>query len=438
MIGYRAEILYFSTSPYASSGLRESFHHWEDGLLVVDQGKIVSVGPYHSACRSESPLADIVDYRGKMLLPGFVDCHSHFPQLAIMASYGKKLLNWLEQYTFPEEGKFQDGNYARRIAHLYINELVRHGITTAASYSTIHKAAAESLLQVAEQKTLRLITGKTLMDRHAPAYLLQDAHAAYDESEELIAKWHGKGRLQYAITPRFAPACSEAMLEMAGRLYQKHPDCLIQTHLAENRAEIKWVKKLFADRSSYLDVYDHYGLVGPRTVFGHAIYLSPADLAILEKKGASIAFCPTSNLFLGSGLMRARRSLFEKIKVGFASDVGAGTSFSMFRTIDEAYKVCQLRGYSLSPLHSLYHATLGGAAVLGLDDKVGSLAAGYEADFILIDPKRSPLIASQGEFDEHSIAEKIFALFILGDDRCIVDRFILGQKVVNNFDEGGI
>jgi guanine deaminase len=421
---YRARILHFNQT---TTNPQRDYMYYADGLLVTRNGKIVALDEYKTLI-NQYPNLSVADYSGKLLLPGFIDSHMHFPQTEMLASYGEQLLDWLTNYTFPVENKFADSHYASAIAEIFLRQLFRHGTTSAMVYSSVHKAATSCLFSAAKHYDMLLMAGKVCMDRHCPPYLQDTPESAQQDSAELINTWHHHGRLKYVITPRFAPTSSEAQLAMLGELAQDNPDVFIQTHLSENHNEIAWVKSLYPQRKHYLDVYDHYGLVRPGAVFGHAIHLLDDEWQCLAQLGASIAFCPTSNLFLGSGLFDLKRAESHGIPVLLATDVGGGTSFNMLRTMGEAYKVCQLRGGQLHPLHGLYLMTQGSAVALGLDQQIGNLNPGSDADFVILDPYFDEL--TQLRFTPDSeVQDIVFALSMLGDDRATVATYIAGKAV---------
>ncbi|NCP64131.1 MAG: guanine deaminase [Paraglaciecola sp.] len=424
LCSYRARILHFS---HATATPAQDYVYYDDGLMVTRNGKIVALDDYKTLINQYPNLA-VQDYSGKLLLPGFIDSHMHFPQTEMLASYGEQLLDWLTNYTFPVENKFADSHYAATIAEIFLAQLFRHGTTSAMVYSSVHKGATHCLFSAAKRYNMLLMAGKVCMDRHCPPYLQDTPQSAQQDSADLIKTWHNHGRLKYVITPRFAPTSSEAQLAMLGELAQDNPNVFIQTHLSENHHEIAWVKSLYPQRSHYLDVYDHYGLVRPGAVFGHAIHLQEDEWQCLAQRGASIAFCPTSNLFLGSGLFDLNLAESHGIPVLLATDVGGGTSFNMLRTMGEAYKVCQLRGGQLHPLHGLYLMTQGSAVALGLDEQIGNLNPGSDADFVILDPYFDEL--TQLRFTPDSEAQDIlFALSMLGDDRATVATYIAGTAV---------
>ncbi|SDH86681.1 guanine deaminase [Pseudomonas benzenivorans] len=423
---YRAAILHSLADP-AVVGVEQSYEYFEDGLLVVEDGRIAQVG--HAADLLPTLKGvEVVEYRDALITPGFIDTHIHYPQTGMIASYGEQLLDWLNTYTFPTERQFEDKAHASDVAGIFLKELLRNGTTTALVFGSVHKQSVDAFFEAAQALNLRMIAGKVLMDRNAPDYLTDTAESGYADSKELIERWHGKGRLHYAVTPRFAPTSTPEQLSLAGKLYQEYPDLYMHTHLSENRQEIEWVKALFPERSGYLDVYDHYQLIGARSVFAHGVHLCDEECRRLAETGSAVAFCPTSNLFLGSGLFDLNKLEQHGVRVGLGTDVGAGTSFSQLQSLNEAYKVMQLQGKKLDPFKSLYLATLGGAQALYLDDKIGNFAIGKDADFVVLDYRATPLIAYRMQ-QAKSLAEKLFALTMLGDDRTVQETFAAGQSV---------
>jgi guanine deaminase len=421
---FRAQILHF---PVSSSSPKSDYVFFTDGILVTRNDKIEFIGDYKTNINQYDNV-ELHDYSGKLLLPGFIDSHMHFPQTEMLASFGEQLLDWLTDYTFPVENKFADTAYASAIADIFLRQLYRHGTTSAMVYSSVHKGATDALFQAAKQYNMLLMAGKVCMDRNCPPFLQDTAQSAQQDSADLINSWHGKGRSHYVITPRFAPTSTEAQLAALGELAQQYPSVFIQTHLSENHNEIAWVKSLYPERKHYLDVYDHYGLVRKGAIFGHGIHLEPDEWQCLTEKGASIAFCPTSNLFLGSGLFDLATAERHNIPVMLATDVGGGTSFSMLRTLGEAYKVCQLRGNQLDPMHGLYLMTQGAALGLGLEQHIGNLNPGTDADFVILDPLFDELSALRFKH-HHTPQDLIFALSMLGDDRATVATYIAGKPV---------
>jgi guanine deaminase len=423
---YRAAILHSLADP-AVVGVEASYEYFEDGILLVEDGQIAQVG--HAA--ELLPMlngVELTEYRDALITPGFIDSHIHYPQTGMIASYGEQLLDWLNTYTFPTERQFEDKAHAADVAGIFLKELLRNGTTTALVFGSVHRQSVDAFFEAAEALNLRMIAGKVLMDRNAPDYLTDTAESGYAESKALIERWHGKGRLHYAVTPRFAPTSSPEQLSLAGKLLGEYPDLYMHTHLSENRQEIEWVKQLFPERSGYLDVYDHYQLIGPRAVFAHGVHLCDDECQRLAETGSAVAFCPTSNLFLGSGLFDLAKLERHGVRVGLGTDVGAGTSFSQLQSLNEAYKIMQLQGKKLDPFKSLYLATLGGAQALYLDDKIGNFECGKDADFVVLDYKATPLIDYRLQ-QATSLAEKLFALCMLGDDRAIKQTFAAGVSV---------
>ena len=362
------------------------------------------------------------------MLPGFIDTHIHYPQSDVIAAGGRQLLDWLENYTFVEERRFADPEHAAEVAEFFLDELARNGTTTALVFCTVHPVSVDAFFAAAARRRLRMIAGKVLMDRNAPPALCDSPERADAESRALIERWHGRDRLLYAITPRFAPTSSEAQLQVAGQLAREFPDAFIHSHLAENHDEIRWVRELFPASRSYLDVYDRFGLLRERAVYAHCIYLDAADRRRMAQSGAAAAFCPTSNLYLGSGLFDIAAADAAGMRFSTATDVGGGTSFSMLRTLDEARKVARLQGQDLSPLRALYLATLGAARCLKVDDRIGRLEVGAEADFIVLDLEATALMARRGAAAA-TLSDALRILITLGDDRAIAATYILGHQV---------
>ncbi|CAG9176471.1 guanine deaminase [Cupriavidus pampae] len=421
----RGRILHFLRDPQFHD---DGYEYWEDGALLVRGGRIVAAGAYDDLSSRIPADAELIDYRGKLIVPGFIDTHIHYPQTDIIASPSPGLLHWLDTYTFPEERRFAEPAYARAVAEFFTDELLRNGTTSALVWSTVHATSADALFAASEARNLRMITGKVMMDRNCPEFLRDTAETGARDSADLMSKWHNKGRLAYAITPRFAPTSTEAQLAACGELARAYPDAFIQTHVAENRDEVKWVAELFPDARSYLDVYDRYGLLRPGAFYGHAIYLDPDDRRRLADSGAAVAHCPTSNLFLGSGFYDFHQSDAHRLNVTLATDVGGGTSFSMFRTMNAAHKVARMGGYHLTALRMFYLATRAAADALGWADRIGSFEAGCEADFVVLDPDATPLISRRSSRSE-TLEEQLFAFAMLGDDRVIEDVYVMGQAV---------
>ncbi|MGG6296761.1 guanine deaminase [Leptolyngbya sp. AN02str] len=428
---FRAAILDFVEDPFHCSPA-ESVRYFPDGLLVLQGGYVTAVGAYDEL-HSQYAAADVVEYPNMLIMPGFVDTHIHYSQTQIIASYGKQLLDWLNTYTFPAEGKFKDKSHGQDIASFFLNELMRNGTTTALVFTTVFPQSVDAFFEEAQTRNLRMIAGKVMMDRHAPDYLTDTADTAYEETKALIQKWHKNGRLLYAVTPRFAITSTPEQLQRAGQLLQEFPDVYLHTHLSENVDEVAWVKELFPEAAGYLDAYDRAGLVGDRSVFAHGVQLTDAEFQRLSEAGSAIAFCPTSNLFLGSGLFKIEqaKSAETPVKVGLGTDVGGGTSFSMLRTAHAAYEVAQLRKQTLSPYQALYLGTLGGAKALNLDDKIGSFDVGKEADFIVVDCRATPIMALRNPQATpqtlDALAEQVFSLLVMGDDRSVRATYVMGE-----------
>ena len=406
----------------------QAVEYLDDALLHIEDGHIVACGNYQALAQgySAAQLQAVEQHADKLMVPGFVDCHIHYPQTEMIAAYGTQLLEWLNTYTFPVEAQFGDLQKSRQVAEVFLQELLRNGTTTALVFCTVHPESVEGFFQVAQARNLRMIAGKVLMDRHAPPELLDTPQSGYEQSQQLINTWHGVDRLQYAITPRFAPTSSAEQLQLAGQLLAQNPGVYMHTHLSENKQEVAWVEELFPQAESYLDVYDQAGLLGPRSVFAHGIHLCDSQCQRLAETGSAIAHCPTSNLFIGSGLFPLRELQQFDINIGMGTDVGGGSSFSMLQTLSEAYKIQQLQQVNLSPEQAFYMATLGGAKALDLDDKIGNFALGKEADFLLLDMQATPLLKFRSQYCKNW-RETLFALQTLGDDRVIAETNILGQ-----------
>ena len=400
----------------------------EDGAVLVEDGRIAAVGE-SSAIRLRAPGATVDDHTGKLVMPGFIDTHIHYPQTRVIASYGAQLLEWLQKYTFVEEQKLRDRPHADGVARFFLDEMFRQGTTTAMVYCTVHPQSVDAFFEESLRRGARMIAGKVMMDRNAPEGLTDNPQRGYDESKALLAHWSGRGRLDYAVTPRFAITSTEAQLEAAGALMREHPGVYMQTHLDENRAEIAFVKELFPWTQTYLEVYERYGLLGPRSVFGHCVHLEQAEVEALAASGSVAAFCPTSNLFLGSGLFDMRRLHDHRVRVSLATDVGGGTSYSMLQTANEAYKVLQMGGQSWPAAQAFYQMTLGNARALGLQDRIGAIREGFEADMIVVDSRATPAMAHRMESVEDDIAEELFILMMMGDDRAISETYVAGRPV---------
>jgi guanine deaminase len=423
---YRAQILSFQSNPQQHGS--QAVQYERDGLLLVENGKITACGAYHNLQSTLPADCTPIDYRGKLIVPGFIDTHVHYPQTDIIASPAPGLLPWLEQYTFPAERRFADPAHAASVAEFFLDELIGNGTTSALVYCTVHPQSAEALFAASHARNMRMVAGKVLMDRHCPDFLQDTAEQGVADSEALIKRWHGTGRQLYAITPRFAPTSTRAQLQLAGELASRYPDTFIQTHVAENHKEIEWARELFPEARSYLAVYEQFGLLRQKTVLGHGIYLDDGDLASIHERGASIAVCPTSNLFLGSGLFDFARAEQAKVQLSLATDVGGGTSFSMLRTMAAAYNIACLKGVHLSAMALFYMATLGAAKSLGLSHQIGHLRVGAEADFIVLDHQATPLLARRSS-QCNSLEEMLFVLALLGDDRTVAATYVAGKLV---------
>ena len=409
----------------------------EDGFLLVGPGadgvKIVRAAGAWQQLAAQYPGVAVEHLPGRILAPGFIDLHVHFPQTDVIGSPAEGLLPWLEEYTFPHEARFADPAYAQGVAKVFLDELLRHGVTTALTFATSHPASVDALMQEGESRGLRLIAGKVLQDRHSPDGVRDETERSLQDTEALIRRWHGQGRLGYAITPRFAPSCSEAQLRGAGELAARYPDVWIQSHVAENREEIRWARELFPDARSYLGVYEGFGLLRERAIYAHCIHFDDDDRRLMRSSGAAAAVSPTSNLFLGSGFFDYEGAQRIGFRYGLASDVGGGTSFSPFHTMLAAYYVGRegqtKPGVSLSPQHLWWQHTAGAAQALGLEGVVGNLQPGCEADFVVLDPRATPLLARKADH-ARNLDELLFSLIVLGDDR-VVERVHLAGRAAS-------
>lgn len=416
---FRSSILHFKANKQAE--------YFDDGILVIEDDKVKKVASAKDLL-PELIGVDVQVFENKIIMPGFIDTHIHYPQVDVIASYGEQLLDWLNNYTFPTELQFEDTEFAKETADFFLDELLKNGTTTALVFGTKHKQSVDAFFEASSARNTRMICGKVMMNRNAPEDLCDDVQSSYDDSQALIDQWHGNGRQLYAVTPRFAITSTGEQLEKAGQLLQDNPSVYMQTHLSENKDEIAFTMELFPERESYLDVYDHYGLLGPRSVFAHGVHLEDQDFKRLTETQSSISFCPTSNLFLGSGLFNLEAANGFGTQVSVATDVGGGTSFSMLQTLSEAYKICQLRNYSLDARQAFYMATLGNAKTLQLDDKIGNLETGKEADFIVVDLASTALMERK-QSKCKNLDEVLFSLMMLGDDRAISATYVAGEKV---------
>ncbi|MEO8383869.1 MAG: guanine deaminase [Betaproteobacteria bacterium] len=423
----RGAALTFRDDPFLV-GAAAAMHYESDALVVIDGGHIKAFGSYASLKNSLRHDTQVTSYADALILPGFIDLHVHYPQTQIIGAYGKQLIDWLNRFTFPAEQQFADIEHARTVSRLFLDECLRVGTTTAMVYGTVHAHSADVFFAEAQRRNLRMIAGKVMMDRNAPDGLLDTASSSYDQSKTLLEKWHGVGRLGYAITPRFAPTSSPAQLEAAGALWREFPQVHMQTHISENTDEVAWVRELFPECANYLDVYDRFGLVGKRAVFGHGIHLEESEWLRLHGANAAVAHCPTSNEFLGSGLFRFdnTKKKSRPVRVGLGTDVGAGTCLSPLRTMGEAYKIGELCGNSLCAADAYFLATRGAAESLHLEDKIGSIAPGLEADLVVLDLKSTPLIDFRMKFCQ-SIDEVLAVQMTMADDRATRAVYVAGK-----------
>ena len=405
-----------------------SYPYEDDGALLIAEGKIVAAGPYASLAATAPAGTREVDHRPHLILPGFIDTHLHFPQMQVIGSYAANLLEWLNTYTFIEEQRFASPDHAARIAIRFFDEMVRHGTTTAVAYCSVHKASADAFFTEASARDMLMVAGKVMMDRNAPEALRDTAQSGYDDTRQLIADWHGKGRNHVAITPRFAITSSPEQMEAAGTLAREFPDLHVQTHLSENDEEIRYTCSLYPDAKDYTDIYARYGLLGPKSLFGHCIHLSERERDVMSESGSVAVHCPTSNLFLGSGLfpLKELQSRAAPVRVAVATDIGGGSSYSMLRTMDEAYKIQQLRGARLNPLESFHLMTLGNAEALSLSHRIGTLEPGSDADLTILDAAATPAMALKMEVVQ-SLTEELFLLQTMGDDRAVAETYVAGR-----------
>jgi len=423
----RASFFDFTALAAQPDDIAANARYLEDGLLTLRDGKVVSLESWQIAEGRVDPTR-VTDLRGKLIVPGFIDTHIHYPQTEMIGAFGEQLLEWLNQYTFPVESQYHCPDHAAKMSAFFLHQLLSNGTTTALVFGTVHKQSVESLFRAAQQLDMRLIAGKVMMDRNAPEYLTETPEESYQHTRELIERWHQRGRLSYALTPRFAPTSSPELLDKVRQLREEFPDVWMHTHLSENQQEIAWVKALFPERAGYLDVYHHHQLTGKRSVFAHCLHLEDQEWQCLHDTDSSIAFCPTSNLFLGSGLFNIKRCWQQGVRMGIGTDVGAGTTFNLLQTLGEAYKVGQLQQYKLSACEAFYHATLGGAHALDLDDVIGNFNPGKEADFVVLDAAVSPLQKLRNA-NSKDIWERLFVMMTLGDDRNIAQTWVSGKPV---------
>ncbi len=428
-LALRGAFLSFKDDPF-TVGDQAAMHYEHDGLILIESGKITACGDYQQL-KDQITSHSITHYTDALILPGFIDTHVHYPQAQVIGAYGAKLIEWLTKYTFEAEQQFADPIHAKAVSNLFLQECLRSGTTTSAVYCTVHPESADAFFTAASERNMRMVAGKVMMDRNAPSALTDTVQSSYDDSEALINKWHGNARLSYAVTPRFAPTSSPEQLEAAGALWKRYPGTYMQTHTSETNDEVAWVKELFPKRSNYIDVYAHHGLTGPRAIFGHAIHVSEPEWRQLADSGSAVSHCPTSNAFLGSGLFNFSHAKepvapTRPVRVGLATDVGGGTTLSMLKTMGEAYKIAQLGHYSLSAPKAYYLATRGAAEALYLDDKIGSIESGKEADLLVLGLKSTPLIDFRMQHCQ-TLEEVLFVQMIMADDRATRAVYIAGE-----------
>lgn len=420
----RGRLLWFVDDPQA---VGEAAHRYvEDGLLIIENGLVKVAGEARDLLRTLPADAEIVDHRPHLIMPGFIDAHIHMPQTQVVASYGAQLMEWLNKYTFVEEQKLSEQGHAEKLSRFFLDELLANGTTTAAVYCSVHPQSAEAFFTESQRRNTRMIAGKVMMDRNAPDALTDTAESGYRDSKALIARWHGNGRQLYAITPRFAITSTPEQMAAAGRLAAEHPDCHVQTHIDENRAEIAFARELYPEAADYADIYRSYGLLGAKSLMGHCIHMTHNEWQAFAESGAVAVFCPTSNLFLGSGLFDWAHARQRGVTVAVATDIGGGTSYSMLRTMAEAYKVLQLQGQSLSALGALHAITLGNAVALGLDHLIGSFEPGREADVVVLDTGATRAMAHRME-TVRDLVEELFVLVTLGDERNVAATYVMGE-----------
>lgn len=422
----RGRVLSFTRRPETVDD-DASYTYLQDGGVAIDgAGRIVGVGEFAEIAKSHP--GEVIDHRPNLIMPGLIDPHIHFVQMQVVGSYAASLLEWLNTYTFVEEQRFADAAHAAHIASAFFDELIRQGTTTAAAYCSVHGQSVDAFFEAAAQRNMAMIAGKCMMDRNCPTPLQDTPQTGYDDSKRLLEKWQGTGRAHYAITPRFAITSSMEQMEMMGALASEFPDSHIQTHLSENDAEIAFTMELFPGHRDYVDVYASHGLMRPKALYGHAIHLSDREVGVMAETGATAVSCPTSNLFLGSGLYDLDRMQSAGVRSAVATDIGGGTSYSMLQTLDEFYKVQQMCGNRLPPLASFYMVTLGNAIAIGLEQDIGQIAPGKMADIVVLDARATPAMALRMERVE-TLSEELFVLQTMGDDRAIAETYVAGQAM---------
>ena len=416
----RGRVLDFHADPAISD---DNHRYFEDGAILIEEGSILAVDDYSTLARPDLP---VTDHHPHLIMAGFIDPHIHFPQVQVIASWGAQLLDWLNTYTFPEEARFSDAEHANRMAGLFLDQLVAHGTTSALAFCSVHPTSVEALFTASETRNMSMVAGKVMMDRNAPEAVLDTPQQGYDDSKRLLEKWHGRGRLRYAITPRFAITSTPEQMDATGALVREFPDCHVQTHLSENPDEIEYTLSLYPKARDYLDIYEEYGLLSDKLMLGHCIHLREREIQRMAETGSRAVFCPTSNLFLGSGLFDEAGLRAAGIVSGIATDVGGGSSYSMLQTLNEGYKILQLNGQKLHPLTAFHWATRGNAVALGMEDRIGTLAIGSDADLVVLDVKATEAMALRAERAE-TLAEELFILQIMGDDRAVAQVYIAGK-----------
>jgi guanine deaminase len=426
----RGPVLTYTGDPFRS-GLEDTMVHEPDAVVAMADGRITHFGPADRVL-PQLPKGTAVERFGpdSLIMAGFIDCHVHYPQTEIIGACGKQLIDWLNTYTFVAEQRYKDARYSAEVADVFLKECVRNGVTSASVYCTVHPQSVDAFFEQAGKYGMRMIAGKVLMNRNAPEALLDTTKQGYDDSKKLIEKWHGRGRMLYAITPRFAATSTPDQLEATGALKKEHPDCFVQSHVSENRGEVAWVRELFPESKGYLDVYDRFGLLGRRVIHGHGIWLTEDELKRCHETGTAIAHCPTSNFFLGSGYLDVHNAMRKErpVRVGLATDLGAGTSFSILQTMNEAYKAAQLNGHALSAGHAFYLATRGTAHALYLEDRIGSIGVGMEADVTVLDLASTPIIDFRMK-RATDLEERLFIQMTMADDRAVLATFVAGKPV---------
>ena len=425
----RGSVLSFSGDPFQKD-IEDYMIYEPDAIIVMADGKITQFGPANTTLETLPADTPITHYQDSIITAGFIDCHVHYPQTQIIGAFGKQLIDWLNKYTFIAEQQFKSKEHSSEVSKVFLHECLRNGTTTTSTFCTVFPESVDAFFEESEKLGMRNIAGKIMMDRNAPDVLTDTPQQGYDETKALIDKWHGKGRQLYCVTPRFAPTSSPEQMEMTGKVWQEHPGTYLQSHVSENLGEVAWVKELYPECSGYLDVYDKFGHLGPHAIFGHGIHLTEEELQRCHDTGTAIAHCPTSNLFLGSGLFNVSNAMKPErpVRVGLATDLGAGTSFSMLQTMNEAYKIAQMNGFPLSSGHAFYLATRGTAKALYLEDKIGSIAPGMEADLVVLDLNSTPIIKYRMEFCK-DIQEILFVLMTMGDDRATRATYVAGNLV---------